>query len=131
MLQHSIAAAVLSVFAMPLFGFFPKWHTERGDGDSEIEVRRLPSRYLYAFIMAFVYFSTLFAFISMLWQHVAAATLANTISSTMAGVLGCRVGAGAMALGWIAVGLMALTSLYLTFERNVLKLFERMTDDDD
>ncbi|KAK0656300.1 Ca2+ regulator and membrane fusion protein Fig1-domain-containing protein [Cercophora newfieldiana] len=104
-------AIIFTFFGIVLLATFPGWHDEEDSEGSERQVKPFPSRRVSQIALSLYTAAFLLSFITVLWQHLgsaAAYTLANALTYD---TIDASVGAGAMALGWVGVGLSALTAL--------------------
>lgn len=109
---------------------FPGWYTETNEAGEQEEVRPFPSRTLTTVILALLSLSTILALISTMWQHIGAVAAANSISAALGGAVSNRVGAASMALGWAAVGVIAVSTIGVVVMFISIALLEKLTDDD-
>lgn len=120
----------VSFIGFLLLSTFPGWHEEVDDSGSEREVKPFPSRpvsyaVFYALAIAFA-----FGFVSALWQHINSSSTASMVETLTYGVVSGHVGPAAMALGWIAVGLIGIAALGMIVMIMSISLIRKLTDDE-
>lgn len=98
---------------MLLLSTFPGWHEEVDEHGGEREVKPFPSRSVSQSALAVIALASLFAFVSILWQHIASSATATMIQSLSYGTVTGHVGTAAMALGWVGVFLSVLVTIGL------------------
>jgi len=124
-----IAAVVLAFAAVLLLGTFPGWHKDVDAEGDEHEIKPFPSRLVTSVALACLILSFIFALISTLWQHIAAVAVATSLSTFIGGAITSHVGATSMALGWTAVGLLALAIMGVLVMILSIQLLDRLTDE--
>lgn len=112
-LKPRFAAIPLAFISILLLGTFPGWHTEEDGEGSEREVKPFPSRPVSQLALAIIVVASLFAFISILWQHIATSAAASMIRSLSYGTVKGQVGPTAVALGWVGVVLSLVSAIGL------------------
>ena len=65
----------------------------------------------------------------MIWQHTASVAVATTVQNTGYGTINSKVGASAMALGWVGLGCLAISALGLLTMNLSIQLFNFLTDE--
>ena len=65
----------------------------------------------------------------MVWQHTASVAVATTIQDIGYGTINSKVGASAMALGWVGLGCLAISALGLLVMILSIQLFTFLTDE--
>ncbi|KAK4033970.1 Ca2+ regulator and membrane fusion protein Fig1-domain-containing protein [Parachaetomium inaequale] len=113
-----------------LLGTFPNWHTETGDDGSEREVKPFPSRPVTQLALLLVSAASLFALVAALWQHLSGAATSTMAGTLMYGTVSGQVGAGAMALGWIATALLFVVMIGLLVMILSISVLAQLTNDD-
>ncbi|KAF7907837.1 hypothetical protein EAE99_011907 [Botrytis elliptica] len=94
----------LSLLTLLLLTLIPRWKTDRNpDTNSERQVKSFPSRALSMTLCLISGSASLFAFTSILWQHLAAVTASRFIERMSYGSVVARVGSNAMVIGWLGV----------------------------
>ncbi|TVY55454.1 hypothetical protein LCER1_G003618, partial [Lachnellula cervina] len=96
-------AVPLVFITILLLATFPDWHEEEVAEGSSREVKPFPSRPVSQLALGIITLASLFAFVSLLWQHVATSAAASMIRSLSYGTVRGHVGPAAMALGWVGV----------------------------
>lgn len=128
-----IAAIALAFIAFCLLLTFPGWHEELeevdDDNDSEREVKPFPSRPLSELALAASTLASMFALVSMLWQHTASVAAATTAQDLGYGTVRSEVGATALALGWAGLALMALVAMCLLVMILSIRILDQLTDE--
>ena len=132
-MNFSIAAIALAFIAFCLLLTFPGWHEELeevdDDNDSEREVKPFPSRPLSELALAASTLASMFALVSMLWQHTASVAAATTAQDLGYGTVRSEVGATALALGWAGLALMALVAMCLLVMILSIRILDQLTDE--
>ncbi|KAF7904025.1 hypothetical protein EAF00_001359 [Botryotinia globosa] len=94
----------LTLVTLLLLTLIPRWKTDRNpDTNSERQVKSFPSLALSMALGLISGFAFLFAFTSILWQHLAAVTASRFIERMSYGSVVARVGSNAMVIGWLGV----------------------------
>ncbi|KAF7918422.1 uncharacterized protein EAE97_011877 [Botrytis byssoidea] len=94
----------LTLLLLLLLTLIPRWKTDRNpDTASERQVKAFPSRVLSITLGLISGFAFLFAFTSILWQHLTAVTASRFIERMSYGSVVARVGTDAMVIGWLVV----------------------------
>lgn len=128
----SIAAIALALIAFCLLLTFPGWHTETDDDDdncSEREVKPFPSRQVSEIALAASTFASMFALVSMMWQHTASVAAATTAQDLGYGTVKSEIGTAALALGWLGFALMVLTTISLLVMILSIRILDLLTDE--
>ena len=114
-MRNSFITIPLVFISILLLGTFPSWHTEEDEGGSEREVKPFPSRRVSYIILALLTLSSLLIFVSVFWQHIAAASALSMVRSLSYGTVKVRVGTLAMVLGWgsVALDVIAAIGIYV------------------
>lgn len=100
----SYISLVLTLLTLLLLTLIPRWKTDRNpDTDYERQVKSFPSLALSMTLGLISGFAFLFAFTSILWQHLAAVTASRFIERMSYGGVVARVGSNAMVIGWLGV----------------------------
>ncbi|TGO32145.1 hypothetical protein BHYA_0347g00090 [Botrytis hyacinthi] len=100
----SYISLALTLLALLLLTLIPRWKTDRNpDTNSERQVKSFPSLALGMTLSLISGFAFLFAFTSVLWQHLAAVTASQFIERMSYGGVVARVGTNAMVIGWLGV----------------------------
>ncbi|KAF7916434.1 uncharacterized protein EAE98_010733 [Botrytis deweyae] len=101
LLYISLPLALLTLLLLTLI---PRWKTDRNpDTNSERQVKSFPSQALSMILCLISGSAFLFAFTSILWQHLAAVTASRFIERMSYGSAVARVGSNAMVIGWLGV----------------------------
>ena len=79
---------------------FPGWHEDTDDEGSDREVKPFPSRQVTKVAVGALILGSLFCLISVLLQHVAAATGSVMVESLSYGTVRAKVGTASMVIGW-------------------------------
>ena len=110
-------ALPLAFVCLVLLLSFPGWHTvvntEANPEGSEADVKPFLSRAVALISLSIISISSIFSFISILWQHIASAVAATTTQSLSYGSVKGQVGASAMVLGWVSVALIMVVTVAL------------------
>jgi Ca2+ regulator and membrane fusion protein Fig1 len=94
-----------------LRGAWPSWYEDIDSHGDEIEVKPFPIRTSLKAVAALHMLSAMLLLISTLWQHVAAAVAADSISNATGRAVSSHVGGTSMALAWAAVGVTVVVSI--------------------
>ncbi|KAF7875361.1 hypothetical protein EAF04_002533 [Stromatinia cepivora] len=101
LLYISLAFAFITI---TILSFTPSWKTESNSGaGSEREVKLFPSRKISDTACATSGSTAIFAFVSILWQHLAAVSALKIIENMSYGGLMGKVETNSMVVGWLAV----------------------------
>ncbi|TVY82200.1 hypothetical protein LSUE1_G007803, partial [Lachnellula suecica] len=109
----AFTAVPLIFITILLLATFPGWHEEEGSEGSEREVKPFPSRPVSQVALSIIALASLFAFVSILWQHIATSAAASMVRSLSYGTVSGQVGSAAMALGWVGVFLSIVVTIGL------------------
>ncbi|CAG8118477.1 unnamed protein product [Penicillium salamii] len=109
---------------------FPGWHEETDDTGSEREVRPFPSRPLMQLSLVSSILGFAFGFISLLWQHINSSSTATMAEILTYGAVEGHIGTAAMALGWVSVFAVSMTSMGILVEILSMSLIIRKLTDD-
>jgi hypothetical protein len=114
-MRNSFITVPLVFMSILLLGTFPSWHTEEDEEGSEREVKPFPSRSVSNVILALLTLSSLLIFVSVFWQHIAAASALSMVHSLSYGTVKVSVGTVAMVLGWgsVALDIIAAIGIYV------------------
>ncbi|KAK0512772.1 hypothetical protein JMJ35_004789 [Cladonia borealis] len=151
-----IVAIAFAVIAIAILVTFPGWHEERtikdggveyggveyggvedggveygGVEDDEVEIRdvkEFPTRSHVQIALAATVAASFLALVSMVWQHTASVAVATTIQDVGYGTINSKVGASAMALGWVGLGCLIISAVGMLTMILSLKLFTDLTD---
>lgn len=113
-----------------IMGTFPGWHEEQDEVEDTIEVKPFPVRRTANAAVTSILAGSIFAFISILWQHLNTSATASMIETLSYGGVTCHVGPAAMSLAWIAVALIMITGLGLSVMMMSISLIRRLTEED-
>lgn len=127
---RSFIAVVLTFICFLLLGTFPGWHQEEDSTGSEVEVRPFPSRPVMGLSVYTIGLALGFCMISVLWQHINSSSTASMVETLTYGAVSGHVGVAAMALGWVAAGLIGTITLALLIMQTSITLLRRLTDSD-
>ena len=108
---------------------FPGWHEETDEAGSERDVKPFPSRPVSQVALGSVSLASLLALVSMMWQHTASVAAATTAQDMAYGSVTSRVGAAAMALGWIGLAFLVVPAIGLLVMILSIQLLDRLTDE--
>ncbi|KAJ8064150.1 hypothetical protein OCU04_006504 [Sclerotinia nivalis] len=101
LLYISLTFALITI---TILSFIPSWKTEKdSDTGSEREVKPFPSRKISNTVCAASGSAAIFAFVSVLWQHLAAVSALKIIENMSYGGLMGKVGTNSMVVGWLGV----------------------------
>lgn len=118
---------LLAFFALSTF---PNWSVEvDARTGSEIDIKPFPSRPVSRAAAAALELGSLILLVSAMWQHVAAASAASMISTSLPGQLETHVGPAAVALAWIAFAMAALPAVGIEIMITSIKLLDELTDE--
>lgn len=109
---------------------FPGWHEEVNDNGSEYEVKPFPSQISLSICLLAVSASFGFGLISILWQHINSSATATMTEILTYGAVSGHVGAVAMALGWLSIGLIAIVCMALFMMKLTLTMIRQPDEDD-
>ena len=121
-------AIFLACIAFLTTSTFPGWRQEPDERDSMHDVRPFPSLTAAQAALATASLATLLSLVSILWQHTASVASATTIQDMAYGRVESRVGAAAMALGWLGLAFLFLPSTGLKSEIISIRLVYEMVD---
>ena len=124
-----IAAIALTVIVMIILASFPGWHEELDENGEEKDVKPFPSRPLVQCALALSALATAFAFVSSLWQHIAAVAAATVAQSMAYGTVESHIGAASVSLGWAGLGLMVVTTIGLAMTISSLDVITNLVDE--
>lgn len=65
----------------------------------------------------------------MVWQHTASVAVARTIRDIGYGTIKSKIGASAMALGWVGLGLLAIATFGILTMIYSIQLFTDLVDE--
>lgn len=114
-MRNSFVTVPLVFISILLLSTFPGWHEEEDEHGSEREVKPFPSRAVSQIILALLTLSSLLIFVSVFWQHIAAASALSMVHSLSYGTVKLSVGTLAMVLGWgsVALDIIAAIGIYV------------------
>ncbi|PNH35807.1 hypothetical protein VD0002_g8021 [Verticillium dahliae] len=95
----SIVAAIAAIL---LLATFPGWHEDNTSNGSEREVKPFPSRVVSRAALGCLVVSCVLTLLTGFWQHLSSSSATTMVKFFTYGVATGHVGAGAMALGWLA-----------------------------
>jgi hypothetical protein len=127
-MKRSFITVPLVFISILLLGTFPTWHTEEDPSGSEREVKPFPSRPVSYTILALLTLSSLLIFVSVFWQHIAAASAMSMVQSLSYGTVKVKVGAGATILGWGSVALDIIAAIGIYVMVASIRVLEQMVD---
>lgn len=123
---------VLTFICFILLSTFPEWYEFVDETGSESEHQIKPVTFPH--VMAACLFTTgigfEFGLIAILWQHINSSSTASMAETLTYGAASGHVGGVAMALGWIAVGLIAFVGLGLLAMKLSFNFITRLPDVD-
>ncbi|KAJ5089411.1 hypothetical protein N7532_008095 [Penicillium argentinense] len=121
---------VVCLVAFVLLSTFPAWHEERDEDGSVVEVKPFPSRPVTQAIAIALVVGFGLGLVSILWQHINSSSTASMAETLTYGAVSGHVGAGAMALGWVAIGIIGVVGLGIVAMIMSISLIRLSTDDD-
>ena len=119
----------MALIATLLLATFPGWHREVDDRGSERDVKYFPSKPKQQVTLVAVILASSLAVVSMMWQHTASAAVATTVQDMGYGSIKSEVGAAAMALGWVSVGVLVIAAIKIMVDVWSITLLDRLTDE--
>ncbi|KAJ5666092.1 uncharacterized protein N7477_008540 [Penicillium maclennaniae] len=125
---YRFIVVILTFICFILLSTFPGWHKEVDETGSEIETKPFPSDHVIAACLFTTCIGFGFGLISILWQHINSSSTASMAETLTYGAATGHVGGVAMALGWIAVGVIALVGLGLLEMKLSIDLLKRLID---
>jgi hypothetical protein len=128
-MRNSFITVPLVFISILLLGTFPSWHTEDDGEGSEREVKPFPSRPVSYIILALLTLSSLLIFVSVFWQHIAAASALSMVHSLSYETVKVSVGAVAMVLGWGSVALDIIAAIGIYVMVASIRVLSEMTDE--
>jgi hypothetical protein len=128
-MRNSFITVPLVFISILLLGTFPSWHTEDDGESSEREVKPFPSRPVSYIILALLTLSSLLIFVSVFWQHIAAASALSMVHSLSYETVKVSVGAVAMVLGWGSVALDIIAAIGIYVMVASIRVLSEMTDE--
>ncbi|CAG8896697.1 unnamed protein product [Penicillium egyptiacum] len=123
-----IVVALMFICSL-LLSTFPGWHHEVGDDGSVYDVKPLPASIIVSACLLAVSASFGFGLISILWQHVNSSATATMTEILNYGAVSGHVGGVAMALGWLAIGLLAVVCMGLSVVKLQLTILQPIEED--
>lgn len=112
-MKNRFTALPLAFIGILLLATFPGWHEVENGGGSDREVKPFPYRQVSRLCLAIVFVSAIFQFVSVFWQHIAAASTAAMIETLSYGTIKSHVGLASMVLAWIAFGVTTIAMIGL------------------
>ncbi|KUM64793.1 hypothetical protein ACN42_g2272 [Penicillium freii] len=109
---------------------FPGWRDEVDDNGSVYELKPFPSQIALSICLLAVSASFGFGLISILWQHINSSATATMTEILTYGAVSGHVGAVAMALGWLSIGLLAIVCMALFIMKLTLTMIIQPDEDD-
>lgn len=73
--------------------------------------------------------ASVFALVSMVWQHTASVAAATTAQDLGYGTVRSEVGATSLALGWVGFALMALAAIGIIVIFMSIRILDQLTDE--
>jgi hypothetical protein len=110
-MRNSFITVSLVFVSILLISTFPGWHVDEDAEGSEREVKPFPSRPVTNLVLALLTLSSLLMFVSVFWQHIAAASALSMVHSLSYGTVKVSVGTVAMVLGWGSVALDIIVAI--------------------
>lgn len=95
-----------------------------------MEVKSFPSRPVSQAAFAALITAFAFGFISVLWQHINSSSTASMVETLTYGAVSGHVGPAAMALGWIAVGMVGVAAFGLLIMIMSISLIRKLTEEE-
>lgn len=120
----------LSIIVIVTISTFPGWRTIVDDDGEELEMRPFPPRRKMHLSNAIVCAASVFGLISVLWVHVGAVAASATLELVYNGAVDSGVGAVAMTLGWLSLGLQILVCMMTRVMIMSIELLQKLKDDD-
>ena len=133
--DHPASRRFVSIaFSIPAFvmlGMFPGWRREEGEGSnaSSREVKPFPSRISTQAVLVCLAVCSVLATLTSFWQHLSSAAASTMADFFTHGSATGRVGAGAMALGWIASSMFVLAFIGMLVMYLSIKILRDMIED--
>ncbi|KAJ5201241.1 Mg2+ transporter protein CorA-like/Zinc transport protein ZntB [Penicillium cf. viridicatum] len=109
---------------------FPGWRDEVDDNGSEYETMPFPSQIALSICFLAVSASFGFGLISILWQHINSSATATMTEILNYGAVSGHVGAVAMALGWLSIGLLVIIWMALFRMKLNLTMIRQLIGDE-
>lgn len=128
---HSLGSLVLCLGSFIALATFPGWQTSISDDGSEIEIKRFPSRLVLIAIVWALGLAFALGFVSILWIHIGAVAAAESIKANYRHFVDANVGPAAMAVGWVAVTLVAIAFLGVLIMKLSIELLDELTEEDE
>ena len=120
---------MLAFVTICLLATFPGWHEETDENGSERDVKPFPSRPVSKVALAASTLASLLALVSMMWQHTASVAAATVAQDMAYGAVKTHVGAVSMALGWLGLAFLMLSTIGLLVMILSIQLLDRLTDE--
>ena len=127
-MNSSIAANALALITICLLSTFPGWHPEHDDSGSDRKVKPFPSREISRIALAASTLASMFALVSMMWQHTASVAAATTAQDLGYGTVRSEVGATTLALGWVGFASMAMAAIGLLVLVLAIRILDVLTE---
>ena len=125
----SIIAQALAVITVILISTFPGWHDEVDDNGSEREVRPFPSQTVVHSACGAAIAAVFFDLVAVLWQHIGAVAGIATAQHIAYGSVDVKIGATAMALGWLSFAFLVAASVGLLVTALSIAILDLHIDD--
>lgn len=109
---------------------FPGWRDEVDDNGSVFQSKSFPSQIALSICLLVVSASFGFGLISILWQHINSSATATMTEILNYGAVSGHVGAVAMALGWLSIGLLAIVCMALFIMKLNLTMIRPLDEDE-
>jgi hypothetical protein len=124
-----IMAIILAFLTVLLLSTFPGWQQETDTATgSVIDVKPFPSQAVSRVVASFSLVAAILGLIGSLWQHVGTVGAAAMAEMANYGNVQTTVGAGAVAMAWIAVVLLSVVFLAMLVMILSIKLLDRLSD---
>jgi hypothetical protein len=123
-------SVALSFIALLGLSTFPSWYSEVDSfTGSEVDVKPFPSRPVAQVCLGLSSMAALFSLVSALWQHTSAASAAAVIEVSAFGTVHTHIGGVAVALVWLGLVFVIITTIGLLFMLLSMTALDRLTGD--
>ncbi|PSN65956.1 hypothetical protein BS50DRAFT_554048 [Corynespora cassiicola Philippines] len=119
---------ILGFLACLLLATFPGWHKERDETGSDINVKPFPSRNALQLALSCLFVASVCGLIASLWQHIGSVGAAAMAESANYGNVKSEIGAGAMAMSWIAFALLMVACIGVLVMMLSIIVLDHLTD---
>ena len=125
----SILSIIFAFIATCLLATFPGWHEEVDENGSERDVKPFPSKAAVRVVLVSELMACILAFMSAVWQHVAAIAFSAALGLLSADTLSNRVGAAGMVFGWLGSISLLVGTIGILFLDIYLRSLDQLTDE--